>query len=157
MENENTAHVTISQALRTTIPHEKDINCVRFSPNDKLVASASQDRLIKVAFSIFSSLKSICLQIFEAETLKPTMILRGHKRGVWDISFSKFEKLLASASGDKTVKVWNLVDGSCIHTFEGHENAVLKVDWICYGLELVTGTPNCSSCFILILFTNSWC
>eukprot|EP00331_Platyophrya_macrostoma_P020269 CAMPEP_0176467650 /NCGR_PEP_ID=MMETSP0127-20121128/38579_1 /TAXON_ID=938130 /ORGANISM="Platyophrya macrostoma, Strain WH" /LENGTH=477 /DNA_ID=CAMNT_0017860979 /DNA_START=597 /DNA_END=2027 /DNA_ORIENTATION=+ len=108
IRNESFEHRVISQALRTTIPHDKDINCVRFSPNDKLVASASQDRLIK---------------IFDSETLKPVMILRGHKRGVWDISFSKYEKLLASASGDRTLKIWNLGDGSCTHTFEGHENA----------------------------------
>lgn len=45
------------------------------------------------------------------------MILKGHKRGVWDIQFSPVEKLLASASGDNTIKIWNLSDGSVIKSF----------------------------------------
>lgn len=34
--------------------------------------------------------------------------LNGHKKGVWDIAFSPVDKLLVSASGDKTLKVWNI-------------------------------------------------
>lgn len=67
------------------------------------------------------------------------MILAGHKRGVWDLSFSQYEKILASSGGDGVVKVWNLIDGSCISTLEGHTGSVLKVNWICYGLELISG------------------
>jgi U3 small nucleolar RNA-associated protein 13 len=67
------------------------------------------------------------------------MILKGHKRGVWDVNFSPIEKLLASGSGDSTVKVWNLEDGQCVHTFEGHMGSVLKVQWVCFGLEIISG------------------
>ncbi len=41
---------TISEAQRTTVGHTKDINVVRVSPNDKFIASGSQDRSIKVRF-----------------------------------------------------------------------------------------------------------
>ena len=41
----------ISNAKRSMFAHEKDINAIRFSPNEKLIASASQDRLIKVIFN----------------------------------------------------------------------------------------------------------
>jgi len=47
--------------------------------------------------------------------------------------------VLASASGDNTVKVWNLTDGTCMKTLEGHLSPVLKVEWICYGLEIISG------------------
>lgn len=73
---------------------------------------------------------------------------KGHKRGVWDIAFSPVEKVIASASGDNTVKVWNLVDGTCMKTLEGHISPVLKVEWMCYGLEVISGIviliENCS-------------
>jgi len=49
------------------------------------------------------------------------------------------EKILASASGDSTVKVWNLEDGTCLKTLEGHNGSVLKVNWVCFGLEIVSG------------------
>lgn len=78
------------------------------------------------------------------------MTLRGHKRGVWDIAFSPIEKVLASVSGDGTVKLWNLNDGMCMSTFEGHTGSVLRVGWISLGLELITGI------FTLKLLISSW-
>lgn len=38
----------ITSSKRTVSAHTKDINVVRFSPNEKLLASSSQDRSIKV-------------------------------------------------------------------------------------------------------------
>ena len=76
--------------------HEKYINCVGLAPNDKLVATASQDRRVKV---------------YSTSKLEHKWTLTGHRRGVWSIKFSPSEKLLASCSGDMTVKVWNLSTG----------------------------------------------
>jgi U3 small nucleolar RNA-associated protein 13 len=38
--------------------------------------------------------------------------------------------LILTGSGDKTVKIWSLSDYSCLRTFEGHTNSVLKVAWL---------------------------
>ncbi len=38
----------VTTAKNTVLAHDKDINCVKFSPNEKLIATASQDRSIKV-------------------------------------------------------------------------------------------------------------
>ncbi|KRX01399.1 WD40-repeat-containing domain [Pseudocohnilembus persalinus] len=113
----------VNQSLHNTFGHEKDINVVRLAPNEKLLASASQDRSIK---------------IWKVEGLTTHLVLKGHKRGVWDVAFSPVEQVLASASGDQTVKIWNLLDGQCIHTLEGHIGSVLKVQWICHGLEVLS-------------------
>ena len=40
--------IEITEAIRTTTAHTKDINVVKVAPNDKMIASGSQDRLIKV-------------------------------------------------------------------------------------------------------------
>jgi U3 small nucleolar RNA-associated protein 13 len=128
----------ISNALRSIYAHEKDINAVKFAPNEKIFASASQDRTIKVIYLKLYVL-IIFFKIWDSSTFSAKLILRGHKRGVWDIAFSPMEKLLVSSSGDSTLKIWNLVDGSCLNSLEGHNGSVLKVNWICYGLEIVSG------------------
>jgi len=46
---EGAGPVTMNNSKKTVFAHEKTINVVRFSLNERLVASASQDRTIKVA------------------------------------------------------------------------------------------------------------
>lgn len=69
-------------------------------------------------------------------------VLKGHKRGVWSVKFAPASTpslagvtgaskgLILTGSGDKTLKIWNLSDYSCIRTFEGHSNNVLKALWM---------------------------
>lgn len=121
---------TGAKALFTRVAHEKDINAIDVSPIAPLFASASQDRTIK---------------IWSLEDGSVTGILRGHRRGVWSIRFSPAgtpplsladggssgsRGLLVSGSGDRTVKIWSLSTYTCLQTFEGHSNSVLKVIWI---------------------------
>ena len=65
-------------------------------------------------------------------------VYKGHKGGVWDLAFSPVEKLLASASGDKTIKLWNLADASCISTLCGHMQSVLRIQWIDKGMQMIS-------------------
>lgn len=60
----------MNSALLSTIPHEKDINAVRVSRNNKLVATCSNDRYVK---------------LFSSQDLKQIGEIKAHKRGVWDI------------------------------------------------------------------------
>ena len=47
--------------------------------------------------------------------------------------------LLASASRDRTVKLWNPSAGECLKTLEGHSNSVLTVAWRFDGKLLASG------------------
>ena len=109
--------------------HDKDINAIAVQGSSSLFASASQDKTVK---------------IWSVEEGEVTGILRGHKRGVWSVQFSPSNMpavqrddgpatskgLMLTGSGDKTVKLWSLADYTCIRTFEGHSNSVLKVAWL---------------------------
>ncbi|KAK1947870.1 Transducin beta-like protein 3 [Phytophthora citrophthora] len=120
--------LTIS-TLGAVKAHEKDVNAIAVSPNDRFIASASQDKLIKVWHS---------QQAGAGRLLTLAGVCRGHKRGVWAVEFSPVDQCLASASGDKTVKVWSAKDFSCLKTFEGHTASVLNVQFACAGMQLLS-------------------
>src|SRR5947207_6948402 len=53
--------------------------------------------------------------------------LEGHGSSVQSVAFSHNSRLLASASGDRTVKVWDVAMGQCLQTLEGHGGWVASV------------------------------
>jgi U3 small nucleolar RNA-associated protein 13 len=117
------------RALYTRKAHEKDINALDISNNGQFFASASQDKTVK---------------IWDVEEGEAQGVLRGHRRGVWSAKFAPRDTpsivgesgpaagkgLILTGSGDKTLKLWSLSDYSCLRTFEGHANSVLKVCWL---------------------------
>ncbi|KAH8835581.1 U3 small nucleolar RNA-associated protein [Flagelloscypha sp. PMI_526] len=125
------------KSLCTQKAHDKDINTLDVAQNDKLLASGSQDRSAKVFEIVYTTGKS-----GSRGELKLLGTCKGHKRGVWSVKFSKAERLLATGSGDKTVKLWNLEDFSCVKTFEGHTNSVLRVEFLTNGLQLVSSASD---------------
>ena len=64
--------------------------------------------------------------------------LKRHCRGVWNAQFSPVDQCVVTASGDKTVKIWSATDYSCLKTFEGHLNSVLRAIFINHGTQLAS-------------------
>lgn len=91
--------------------HDKDINSLDVSHDNTLFVTGSQDRTAKV---------------WNVETGEVQGVLRGHRRGIWNVKFAP-ENTVITGSGDKTVRQWSLHDYTCLRTFEGHLNSVLKV------------------------------
>ena len=49
-----------------------------------------------------------------------------------------YDRVLATCSGDKTIKLWSLSDFSCVRTFQGHTTSTLRVRFISGGLQLLS-------------------
>ena len=118
--------------------HEKDINALDVAPNDRFLVSGSQDRTAKVYEIQYTTGSGGSVR----GELKLIGTCKGHKRGVWSVRFGRAERILATGSGDKSVKLWSLDDFSCLKTFEGHTNSVLRVDFLNNGLQLVSAASD---------------
>jgi len=57
--------------------------------------------------------------------LKKTLV--GHEESVWCVDLDVTEKLIASGSGDKTIRLWDLDTGECIRVIKGHHRGVKDV------------------------------
>ena len=63
----------------------------------------------------------------DPETGKEIRTLHGHGTGVLDLVLSGDGQRLFSASGDQTIKMWDVETGKEIRTLSGHNNAVLSL------------------------------
>ncbi len=54
-------------------------------------------------------------------------MLRGHSDIVYGAAFSPDGKLLATASGDGTTRLWNVGTGACTRVLTGHTGIVSAV------------------------------
>jgi hypothetical protein len=70
------------------------------------------------------------------------LTLRGHQDKVWSIAWSPDESKLATASGDRTVKVWEADTGSELRTLRGHQDSVQSVAWSPDGSKLATASDD---------------
>ena len=125
------------KSLTTLKIHDKDINSVDIAPNNALLISGSQDRTAKV-FTLTYTAPSKANSNTASASLKLLATCKGHKRGVWSVRFSPVDRAFATASGDRTIKLWSLNDFSCVKTFEGHTNSVLRVDFLVAGMQLLS-------------------
>ncbi|KXJ94633.1 hypothetical protein Micbo1qcDRAFT_232079 [Microdochium bolleyi] len=104
--------------------------------NDRIVASASDDGKVMIwhvpqGFSLFTDAE-------EPADVSPVAKLTGHTRKVGQVLFNPAaDNILASASGDLSVKLWDITTGSAPLALK-HSDIVQSLSWDASGTKLVT-------------------
>lgn len=93
--------------------HEDNISQIKYSPDGKLIATASWDKTIK---------------LWDAASGQLISTLQKHHGGVNSITFTPDGQTLISASEDKTIKVWNLNNQpQVVATLEEHTDSIKTI------------------------------
>ncbi|MGH7201885.1 MAG: WD40 repeat domain-containing protein [Planctomycetaceae bacterium] len=123
------------QSSRTLEGHGGLVLCVAVSPDGTRIASGSYDNTIK----IWDVPKADAAgQAEPPMPVKPAADLRGHGSYVAGVAFSPDGKQLASASNDKTVRLWDLERKQQIKTLSTQAGVVYAVVFSPDGKHLVT-------------------
>ncbi|MBE9011616.1 caspase family protein [Pseudanabaenaceae cyanobacterium LEGE 13415] len=103
--------------------HAQQVNDVRMSSDGQLIATVSNDTLVK-------------LWSREGQLLQD---LTGHRDRVLAVAFSPDNQQIATASADKTIKLWNR-EGTLIQTLGGHQDWVTDVKFSSNGRSLISSS-----------------
>ncbi|CAG0886039.1 unnamed protein product, partial [Darwinula stevensoni] len=114
--------------------HTNEVNAIKWDPQGNLLASCSDDMTLK----IWSMKQDGCVHDLQA-----------HNKEIYTIKWSptgpgtnnpSMNLILASASFDSTVRLWDVERGACIHTLTRHTEPVYSVAFSPDGKFLASGS-----------------
>ncbi|XP_059456619.1 WD40 repeat-containing protein HOS15 isoform X2 [Corylus avellana] len=123
-----------NRPIKTFAGHQGEVNCVKWDPTGSLLASCSDD---------------ITAKIWSMKQDKFVHDLREHAKEIYTIRWSPTgpgtsnpnqQLVLASASFDSTVKLWDVELGKLLYSLNGHRDPVYSVAFSPNGEYLVSGS-----------------
>lgn len=124
----------MNEPIKTFRGHTNEVNAIKWCPQGQLLASCSDDMTLK----IWSMQRDRCCHDLQA-----------HSKEIYTIKWSptgpgtnnpNTNLILASASFDSTVRLWDVERGSCIHTLTKHTEPVYSVAFSPDGKYLASGS-----------------
>ncbi|XP_024984046.1 WD40 repeat-containing protein HOS15 [Cynara cardunculus var. scolymus] len=123
-----------SRPIKLFAGHKGEVNCVKWDPTGSLLASCSDD---------------VTAKIWSMKQDKHIHDLREHAKEIYTIRWSPSgpgtnnpnqQLLLASASFDSTVKLWDVEHGRLLRSLNGHRDAVYALSFSPNGEYLASGS-----------------
>lgn len=124
----------VEKPIKSFQGHTNEVNAIKWDPQGQLLASCSDDMTLK----IWSMKHDSCVHDLQA-----------HSKEIYTIKWSptgpgtqnpNTNLILASASFDSTVRLWDVERGLCIHTLTKHTEPVYSVAFSPDGKHLASGS-----------------
>ena len=129
----------------------RGVTALAFSPDGRIIATANADNTISL-WEILSGKECLRITILVLQAapnpvspLRPIMALpptHGGASSIVSLSFANDGRTLAAASGDKSVRLFELPTGKEIGAFTGHVGAVTAVAFAPDSKTVVTGSAD---------------
>ncbi|ESR39245.1 WD40 repeat-containing protein HOS15 [Citrus sinensis] len=123
-----------NRPIKTFAGHQGEVNCVKWDPTGSLLASCSDD---------------VTAKIWNMKQDKYVHDLREHSKEIYTIRWSPTgsgtnnpnqQLILASASFDSTVKLWDVELGKLLYSLNGHREPVYSLAFSPNGEYLASGS-----------------
>jgi ribosome assembly protein 4 len=116
--------VSSNKPISRMTGHQQPVTHLSFSPDGRLIASASFDKSVKT---------------WDGVTGKFVSTLRGHVGAVYQVCWSADSRQILSGSRDSTLKAWDLKTSKLKTELPGHADEVFSVDWSPLGDKVASG------------------
>uniref|UniRef100_A0A8C5X4X4 WD repeat-containing protein 3 n=1 Tax=Malurus cyaneus samueli TaxID=2593467 RepID=A0A8C5X4X4_9PASS len=128
VKDESSVQKRLSMKHVRILQLDEDVLCVRYSPNQKLLAVSLLDCTVKV---------------FYVDTLKFFLSLYGHKLPVLCMDICYDGTLIATGSADRNVKIWGLDFGDCHRSLFAHDDSVMYLQFVPKSHLFFTAGKDC--------------
>ena len=107
--------------------HTNEVNAIKWDPQGKFLASCSDDMTLKVGVLHVLQVITFCfiIKVWTMDRENCVHDLKAHQKEIYTIKWSptgpgtnnpNMNLVLASASFDSTVMLWDVERGACVHT-----------------------------------------